>query len=73
MIGAELERARVWQGEDEKNFLGALERGLELVDLSLGDPKWRDALAMLLGLREEMAKFYVGQSTGSIGILSRAP
>ena len=39
MIGSELERARVWQGKDEKSFRGALERGLELVDLTLGDPK----------------------------------
>ncbi|MEK7212347.1 MAG: hypothetical protein AAB686_01585 [Patescibacteria group bacterium] len=71
-IGSELERARVWQGKDEDNFRGALARGLELVDLSLADPQWRDNLAMILGLRQEMAKFYIGQGVGSIETLYSA-
>ena len=41
MLGAEFMRAKVWQGKDQENFLSALERALELIDLTLADEKWR--------------------------------
>jgi len=40
-IGSEVSRARHWQGRDEKLFWGAVERALELFDLTLADPRWR--------------------------------
>jgi len=40
-IGSEVGRAAKWQGKDERNFRGAVERALELFDLTLEDPRWR--------------------------------
>jgi len=40
-IGSEVSRAHRAQGKDEKLFWGAVERGLELFDLTLHDPRWR--------------------------------
>jgi hypothetical protein len=48
-IGSEVSRASKWQGEDEKIFWGAVERALELFDLTIDDPRWR-------GRRYEIAR-----------------
>ncbi len=40
-IGSEVSRATRWQHKDEKLFMGAIERGLELFDLTLSDPRWK--------------------------------
>jgi len=40
-IGSEVSRARKWQGKDENIFWGAVDRALELFDLTLADPRWR--------------------------------
>ncbi|MDI6734460.1 MAG: hypothetical protein QMD50_03180 [Patescibacteria group bacterium] len=48
-IGSEVYRASRWQGKDEKLFWGAVERALELFDLTLDDPRW-------IGRRFEIAR-----------------
>lgn len=40
-IGSEVSRAYKWQGRDRKIFWGAVERALELFDLTLEDKRWR--------------------------------
>lgn len=40
-IGSEVSRAARWQGKDKKLFQGAVERALELFDVTLEDPRWR--------------------------------
>lgn len=40
-IGSEVSRASHWQGMDEQIFKGAVERALELFDLTLADGRWR--------------------------------
>ncbi len=40
-IGSEVSRARRWQGKDKKIFQGAVDRALELFDLTLEDSRWR--------------------------------
>lgn len=40
-IGSEISRAARWQNKDDKLFWGAVERALELFDLTLADPRWR--------------------------------
>ena len=50
-IGSEVSRAARWQGKDEKLFQGAVERALELFDLTLEDPRWRG-----MGRRYEIAR-----------------
>ncbi|MEK7576384.1 MAG: hypothetical protein AAB482_01685 [Patescibacteria group bacterium] len=39
-IGSEVGRARKTQGKDEKLFWGAVDRALELFDLTLEDRRW---------------------------------
>ena len=39
-IGSEVSRAEKWQNRDEKLFNGAVERALELFDLTLEDDRW---------------------------------
>jgi len=51
-IGGEVSRAKNWQGRDEKLFNGAVERALELFDLSLADLRWRGRLKELARARE---------------------
>ena len=48
-IGSEVGRARKNQNRDEKLFLGAVDRALELFDLTLADSRWR-------GRRYEIAR-----------------
>ena len=71
-IGAEFIRAKNWQKKDQEKFLSALERALELIDLTLSDPKWKNNLQMILVLREEVAKFYVLKQTADISLLYNA-
>lgn len=51
-IGSEVSRARNWNGKDEKRFWGAVERGLELFDLTLEDPRWKGRLREIGRARE---------------------
>lgn len=72
MIGSEIMRAKVWQNKNQDNFLSALERGLELVDFSLADPKWRNQSYILIFLRDRISEFYVGLAKYNIEILYQA-
>jgi hypothetical protein len=69
MIGSEFVRAKNWQRKDQEKFLSALERALKLIDLTLSDPKWENNLRMLLGLREEVAKFYTSKRRDDVSLL----
>lgn len=46
-IGSEVGRALRWQGENSTLFQGAVGRALELFDLTLGDPRWRETRGRL--------------------------
>lgn len=71
MIGAELERARIWENDDDK-FKGALARALEIIDLMLHDVRWLGQIAMLLGLRDELCSYYIGIKQSDISKLYQA-
>ena len=47
--GAEVGRMRRWRGADDQLATRAFERALELLDLTLADPRWR-------GRRKEIAR-----------------
>ena len=51
-IGTELGRTVKWQGKDEKNFQGAVDRALELFDLTLNDSRWKGRLKEIARTRE---------------------
>ncbi len=59
-IGSEISRARRWQSRDPKLFDGAMIRALELLDLSIGDPRWRRRLKELLRARELLCDAWLG-------------
>jgi hypothetical protein len=61
-IGSEIKRGQLIENKNEKLYLSIIERALNLVDLSLNDPKWKDNPLPLLVLRNELAKIYIGQS-----------
>lgn len=51
-VGSEVSRAAKWRGRDEKLFNGAVDRALELLDLTLDDPRWRGRLKEICRARE---------------------
>ena len=61
-IAAELTRSRTAAG-DEALRRALLERALELIDLTLADPRRREGALQFLTLRELVARAYVGETT----------
>lgn len=71
-VGAEIMRAKTWQGKDDQKFCGALERAIVLVDLTQEDEKWVSFHPALQGLRRELAAFLERRRTDDVSVLSRA-
>lgn len=64
-IGSEVSRAVRWQSRNPNVANGALARGLELIDLTLDDPRWRRSPARLRELartREVVVDFLAGSN-----------
>jgi hypothetical protein len=62
-IGSEISRATKWSGRNETLARGALERALELIDLTLDDPRHRQSPARLREIaraREVVVDFFDG-------------
>lgn len=59
-IGSEISRAKNWQGKDEKIFQDALERALELLDLTIADTRWMRRLKELTRARETLCDALIG-------------
>jgi len=51
-VGSEVGRMLRWRGRDDRLMAGAFERALELLDLTLGDRRWRDRLREIARARE---------------------
>lgn len=51
-IGSEVGRAMRWQGKNEVSFNNAVERALELFDLTLTDKRWKGRLREIARARE---------------------
>lgn len=51
-VGAEVGRMRRHQGQSEARAAAAFERALELLDLTLADPRWRGRLKEIARARE---------------------
>jgi hypothetical protein len=51
-VGSEVGRMLRWRGRDERLMAGAFERALELLDLTLADPRWRGRLREIARARE---------------------
>ena len=59
-IGSEVHRALCAQGKDEKLFNGAVDRALELFDLTIADPKLRGRLREIERAREVFCDAVLG-------------
>lgn len=51
-IGSEISRAMHWQGKDKKLFDAAVDRALELFDLTLDDSRWNSRKQEIARARE---------------------
>lgn len=64
-IGSEISRATAWSGRNAAIARGAFERALELIDLTLDDPRHRQSPARLRELtrtREVVVDFFDGSN-----------
>jgi len=60
-VGSEYERALRWKARDQKHFQNALDRLLELLDLTISDQRWRNhRLKELVRLREVICEELCG-------------
>jgi hypothetical protein len=70
-VGSEVSRTLRWKSRDPRVARGALERALELIDLTLDDPRHRQSAARLreiARMREVLLDFLVGANDyGSSG------
>lgn len=60
-IASEVKRASLYSKENQELSREILERGLNFIDLSLEDNKWKDNLRLLLVLRSLLAESYIGR------------
>ena len=51
-IGSEVSRALEWKEKDARLFQGAVDRALELLDLTIQDSRWRNRTRELTRARE---------------------
>jgi hypothetical protein len=60
-VGSEVERAMKWaqKGQPEQST-NALYRGLELIDLTIADPRHRERLKELCRMREVLLDYFIG-------------
>jgi hypothetical protein len=63
-IGAEISRALSWKikGDNTKSQ-SAMERGLELFDLTIADKRWQHRLKEIVRTREVVCDYYYGDNT----------
>ncbi len=61
-IGSEVYRAKRWQGENEQYFNNAVDRALELFDLTIADPRWKKRLKEICRVREIFCDIIFGDN-----------
>lgn len=64
-VGSEVSRALRWRSRDRQIAKGATERALELLDLTLADPRYRSSAARLRELartREVVVDYLLGSN-----------
>jgi len=59
-IGSEISRALNWQSKDKKLFNKAIDRTLELLDLTINDPRWQNRLKEIVRTRELLCDAILG-------------
>ncbi len=59
-VGSDVARARRWQEADAHLCEKAFERALELLDLTIGDPRWKGRRKELTRVREVLCDAMLG-------------
>jgi hypothetical protein len=62
-VGSEVGRMLRWRERDERLAAGAFDRALELLDLTLADPRWRGRLSEIARARELLCDAAAGGGT----------
>ncbi len=64
-IASEVKRAEIWENKDEEIYKSALERALELTELSLAKPTSKDEIYPMLFIKERLGELHVGLRKGA--------
>ncbi len=59
-IGGEISRALNWRDKDQKSYENAIYRALELLDLTISDPRWKNRLKEIVRARELLCDAVLG-------------
>ncbi len=59
-IGSEVSRALRWRDKDQKSYENAVDRALELLDLTISDPRWQNRLKEIVRTRELLCDATLG-------------
>lgn len=63
-IGSEVDRIASWKRKGNEEYAtNALHRSLDLLDLTIADPRWKERLKEILRVREFLCDLYVGDNT----------
>ena len=62
-IGSEVGRAARAENKDKKMYDGACSRALELIDLTMADPRWCLRLKEISRARELLCRAFLGDNT----------
>jgi len=61
-IGSEIHRMVKAENQDQARFDSAFDRALELIDLTLADPRWKTGYKEIARVREVLCDIYFGQN-----------
>lgn len=61
-IGSEIHRLVISQNRDQNRFDSAFDRALELIDLTLSDPRWKKGYKEIARVREVLCDICFGQN-----------
>jgi len=61
-VGSEVERALNWRSKDKKDSQTAFERALELLDLTMADPKNKNRVFEIARARELLCEYFLGKN-----------
>lgn len=67
-VGSEINRAVKFSGQDPRLFENAFFRALELLDLTLADPRWRNRLKEIARAREALCSTFAGAGAYSTSL-----
>lgn len=59
-IGSEVSRALNWRDKDQKSYENAINRALELLDLTINDSRWQNRLKEIVRTRELLCDAMLG-------------